>query len=283
MGSSLSLLALLLAAASAQDFELDLPTDTVPFGAAFDLTVRRQVPLGEVFGEFDTSRLAPLALELVDVRRDEHDGLRRESLRFSARAFALGDVRIGPEPAAVLHVTSSLGQDDDGRMELALQPIGPPKGRWREALFGLGALLALALFFWQRHRSAAAPEPQMHTEEPPTPDPCEEALAALAQLGRAEDEAGRRREVATAADCVRRAVGAIWSVPAEPSTSAELLAHLGRARAPQTWRKSLRALLGDADRVKFARAGADVAARDAYLKAARQVLEQTVGPGGDAL
>lgn len=244
----------------------------MPFGAPFELTVRRQVPLGEVFAEFDTTRLAPLELELVDVRREVDRDRRHEDLQFVARAFALGELRLESDPAVTLQVTSALQPDDDGRMELDFEPIGPPRApRWRWWA-GLAAALALAFAFWQRNRGAA-PVADEAPAPPPPPDPRQEALLALARLGHATDEKGRQREVAQAADVVRGAMGALWQVPAGPSTSSELLVHLKRARAPAEARHALGALLRDADRVKFALAPTDGTSRDRFLVAARQVLE----------
>lgn len=267
------LCAVLLAAAWSQDFQVELSAASVPFGAPFEVTVRRQVPLGEVFGEFDTARLAPLELELVDVRREVDRDRRREDLVFAARAFALGELQLESDPRVTLQVTSALQADDDGRMELDFEPIGPPRDpRWRWWA-GLLALLALALAFWQRHRGAATVV-QQPPEPPPPPDPRGEALLALARLGQATDEEGRQREVAQAADVVRGAMGALWQVPAGPSTSSELLAHLKRARAPAETRAELAELLRDADRVKFALAPTDTPTRDRFLAAARRVLHR---------
>ncbi len=149
-------------ALQAQDREetwtLHTATTNVDYGAKFDLRVVRTWPATIAPSPFPQDALAPLRLELVDVAYAESAGRMTETRRFSARAFAVGEVRVGSADGAfdplVLQVRSSLdAASKEAELDLPLLPPAiepaPKKSHWVLALI-IGS--ALAGIGWLRRK-----------------------------------------------------------------------------------------------------------------------------------
>lgn len=240
---------------------------------------------------FDDGSLAPLLLRPAGSSLREAGGRREEILRFTARAFRRGEVRV---PAVRLEVVpveggtsrSALSAPFTLRVRPALDPAAPgplelPAGPFplprpplwpvaaAAALLGAGALLLAA-----RARRAAPPPPP---DPGPAPDPAAEAreaartrLRAIRERGPADGEEIRARflEVAEAArEFLERGRG----IRTRERTTEEAAAAAGPL-GPRVL-----AVLGPADLVKFAedRPGAGDLAR--LLEAAAALLAEEGG------
>ncbi len=253
-----------------------LPAEVV-FGAPFELVVVRQGPLGESLPPFEDTRLAPLAVELMDVRRRDLDGKYEERLVFRARAYELQPLQLSFEGAGPMAVNSALADPDDRTLEIPLDPIGPPwRPWWQAAIFGVFVVAAAAIAYRRRATQRRA-LPVAATNER-VPDPADLALEALRALGDASDGPGRSRAVAAAADIVRTLLARTLRASALERTSGELIAEFQNdPRIDGGMLAQLSSLLGAADLAKFACWTPDVAAWDGALKAARSIAEDMRG------
>ena len=145
-----------------------------------------------------------------------------------------------------------------------LEPVGGvdwlPIGVMAAAL----AVGTLAARRWRRRRRSPGPVAAPASLPARLPDPYEAALARLAALD--------PRDLPAAADVIRGCLAHAASVPALERTTAELLRSLPAHLVAEGNRERLKALLADADLVKFAQARTTPQAGPAFLDAARALL-----------
>lgn len=285
------------APAWAQTARLHVLTDTVQVGERFSVAVavERGGATEVVFAEPPrgearvTSPLRAGDAELLAVRRfppELRGGALVDSAVYEAAVFALGDVSVGPvvlrlvsggdtttvsSPAAPLLVASGLIADV-GEMA-PYEPIRPfPQPLWPILLaVALGLALALlAAWWWRRRRRAPG------AARPDLP-PAAEARRRLAELETATPSAPEAVHpyYVLLADVLRTYLARRLGVPAREMTSRELLGALrGHDPAlPPDAQAALERALGQADRVKFARALPDRTAHAAAVADARAVVE----------
>lgn len=187
---------------------------------------------------------------------------------------AVDTVRAGPLPVRVVSVVTGEGATLRDIKELDSPSIATPLV---VAGIGLGVVLGLLVVRASRRRRRTRLATLVAPVRASSPYEC--ALDALAELA-ARDGLSRENVdtvYAATADVVRRYLDAAYDVPALERTTWEAVQALpARAGGPGA-REALRALLDDADLVKFARERPDPATVPTFLARARAVIE-TLGP-----
>ncbi|MGE3172231.1 MAG: hypothetical protein AB7O97_06350 [Planctomycetota bacterium] len=277
------------------DFEVALAATpaTVEFGAPFALEVTATFRREFEPEPFAAEWLLPLELEPTGERRRD-DGRRvQRVLAFRARAFASGEVAVGPiewsardpdggavvarSAPLLLRVASALGPDaaaaPEGPLELLPLPRTPV---WPWALGGAVLLCAAALVASRARRRSAPPPVAAAPAPPPGPPSRERALQALAALERDLAAVNDRALCDAITAIVRDHAAAVLRRPTATRTSEELLELatplVAAARTP------LGACLSHCDRVKFAAGALDGGARDGVVAAARAFVQASAGP-----
>jgi hypothetical protein len=243
------------------------------FGEPFGLEVRRTAAAGSLFAPFDPARLRPLQLGPVERRvvPAAVAGDEVEVLRFAARCFAVGEVRIAPFadavrlvdgraievacPGIVLQVASILPEPPgdveaphDGRTEAVADAR-----TWWLAL-AAAVVVGFGVARWGRRRRAASPTV---AAVPAGPSLAQRTAAELAALSIADAE-----YFARLAACVRGFVGEHAGVSTTAKTSEELW------RTHDVVDGSLRTCLWACDLAMFAAIEGDATKREASRAAA---------------
>jgi hypothetical protein len=159
---------LLLLACALPAQQVTLPTEAVIFGDEFEITVTAS-------DAFDPGQLSPLVVELLD--RTAIGA--RQTWRFRARCYQVGEVTLALNPPAKLMVATSLPEPAGGLEWPSDGWLMTPgsSGLWPwMSLLGAGVILA----WWLRSYRAAKAEPAM----PAVADRGQEwdAMAALKEL-----------------------------------------------------------------------------------------------------
>lgn len=267
---------LLLAATAAAQARVDVVVATAEplrFGERFAVEVRRSAPAGSVFAPLAPARLRPLQVGSVERRvvPAAVAGDEVELLRFEARCFAVGEVRIEPFadavrladgraievacPGIVLQVASIL-PDPPGDVEAPHDGRAEAVADARAWWLGLAAVVVVGFGVarWSRQRR---PAPQAAAAVPVGPSLAQRTAAELAALSTADAEFFARL-----AACVRGFVGEVAGVATAAKTGEELW------RAHDVADGSLRACLWACDLAMFAAQDGDAALREASRAAA---------------
>jgi hypothetical protein len=284
-GLAAALLAGLGAPAAAQTLDLEARPSRVTVGDPVEVRVRVALPSG--------ARLAAAVPRLAGPLPDGVRLLGTEPMVAAADGANVGTLRLAffrpgiqdVPPIAVAYRTADGAEAEalpaataDVEVRALLPPgeqpwqdIKPlePIARHRRLLLWLalpaGALGAAALVAARRPRPSTAPLPK-----DPAPDPLARALAELDAL--ASRDADPSARVVAATDVLRRYLEAAAGLPAQMRTSAETLALLPARLAGAGGDARLRALLGEADLVKFAAVRPSSTAAARFHEAARALL-----------
>ena len=279
---TVSALLLLLVA----EVEVRGPTE-VAFGKAFELTVIRRWSAGLVPGRWEDGLLEPLAVNLVEVRRAERDGLVEETLRFDAYAFDRDAVVVGgvtftaraadgtghsakTDPLHII-VESSLDAAASGPVEIpgGLMDVPFNWGRWKMEI--LGGLIVVAGFAWtamrfRRGRASGAASESVDVR----------ALDRLAAAAALHPEPF----YIAVSDAVRDFICERYGVQAPEMTTQEFLASTPVSRAMgERRRDGLAAFLLLCDHVKFGRLPTTAADRSEASAAAERFVRDAALEG----
>lgn len=297
-----ALLAVALAAACADGpplppgdvlLQVSAQADEVELGRAFPLTVQRAWNAGLVAEDWDSERLAPLALELEDTRRRERGGRVEETLRYRAYAFELGAVSVpaasfaakardgGAELTATseafeMRVRGVIDAQAPGDPEL---PGDPPPAPFPWLPVGVSvAVLAAATFLVARGRRK--PSPEAPAPPPPRVDRSHErALARLEALRSAPSEALADVQAfhVEAAATLRAYLHERFAAGTPQMTTEELVDAPVAEHVSGEQQARLAGVLRECDLVKFARAAPGAGERGALLDAACAFVRATAG------
>ena len=286
---ALGLVMPLLAAAQAPKVELEVPLETTlgdPISVILQVTT-------DASGDaaVPDQPLAPFEVlaKKVTVEPSEDGSTKTFTFEMTLQCFEVGAHQIGPirvrlwnaegeleyvdSDARTVEVRSVLANEPNAELKPATKPVVVEQDDYT-LLVILGALLAVllgALFAWLFMRwwqKRDRPEP----EPPPPPPPWELALAELRSLcanRAAEIEDGRTEQwVDAVSDSIRNYLGRRFGFHGLESTTDEVAAALGQARALTIEPNEAIVFLGQCDLVKFARASlADEASRDLIAEA----------------
>lgn len=193
-------------------------------------------------------------------------------------ADSVVEVPVSPLTITVASVLTEEG-DQDGRIEKHdLKPQAslprPPIWPWLLAAVLVAMLLFLAiqrLLPWLRQRRTTGSEEMEPVDDRFPEEIAYEELERVVALDLpAQSEFKRHYTLVT--DCVRTYLEGIYFIPAMDRTTGELIFALRKARLGGEMLPSLRALLEEADLVKFAKLAPSVErARDAVIQARRLV------------
>jgi hypothetical protein len=259
----------------------------VGFAEAFELRVERGWPEGVEPEVWSDAVLAPLHLELLDLRREAAGGFAIEVRTYRARLLRVGEVSVpGPffrartaDGGTLIAfgedldfvVASALPPGDAGEVELPAEILPAPwslRRRLAAAAALCGIVAGISLWARSARRAAARPAPP-----PPAEQVARARLAALAGEEVADREAERR-----------------WFVDCASTVRAYLDARLGRGTGERTSEELCRepavqalgpaaadldAVLGRCDLVKFAMLRSSAAERRALLEAAERFVLAT--------
>jgi hypothetical protein len=264
--------------------------DDVEFGRAFPLTVAREWSVDLTPEPWHDDALAPLrVVPLATTTRS--DGKRTlETRNYRAYSFVAGRVAL---PAVPFHATDRAGAtrsvasaplafdvkpslaDPASAAELPDELLLPPSPFTPARLAVASALLLAALLTaWaalRRRRRGVAPTPV--NVPPPAVAPRVRALARLARLRASDprDEPALAAFHVEAAALLKEYVAESHALPVLEWTTEEIAT---RADGPFE-AADLARLLARCDRVKFARATSDPAARSAWIEGAARFVEAT--------
>lgn len=261
------------------------------------VTLRFRVRLDERDLLYDT---VPKALGLPPgVRVLSVEKLRRGTDRIYGGRARLAFYRPGRQPAPVFGlpfmrgvkgITRGMLTSDSAYVDIApLAPAGSPalkdiktlarKRRLSPLLLG-SVLIALAGGAWasvgrRRRRPRRASEPEPAVEPTGATEPYRSALARLAEIGMFDETGGTDPAVhyEAVANVLREYLAAAAAVPAPRCTSAELVRCLPPRLSQHGHSGRLKALLEQADLVKFAQAQPHTGAADIFAREARGLLD----------
>lgn len=265
---------------------VETATPEVTLGAGFPVTVVRVFSKDLEPSEFTEADLEPLRVRLLETNRRENDTHVEETLEFLAYAMTAGDVSV-PPPLLVgtpvlggaklavegnrleLTVKGTIDPAAPGDAELPGDAIAPTRTFGLLLLLSLGGIAVLFLVR-RRHRSV----PVVAPAELPAPPPLEDlALAELKRLRGKEPETNAETQALylEVSGVLRGYLGRRFSIDTVKRTSEELT-----ALAPLTaHRRSLQAVLGPCDLVKFAKHAPTAAERGPLFDAAEQLVRET--------
>jgi hypothetical protein len=263
-------------------------TNDAEFGRAFPLTIEREWSVELTPEPWRDEALAPLRIAPLstDQRSDGRHIL--ETRRVRAWSFVAGRVEVAAVP---FHATDRAGAtrsvastplaidvrttlaDPASPAELPDELLLPPPLLTATRLaLGAGLLLLALLAAWiavRRRRRVAAPASAAIA--PAASAPRERALARLARLRASapNDEAALQEFHVEAAALLKEYVAEGFALPVLERTTEEIAARAnGDFEAAELVR-----LLARCDRVKFARAASDAAARSAWIDGAIRFVE----------
>lgn len=286
---ALGLMMPLFAAAQAPKVELEVPLETTlgdPIPVILQVTT-------DASGDaaVPDQPLAPFEVlaKKVAVEPSEDGSTKTFTFEMTLQCFEVGAHQIGPirvrlsnaqgelqyvdSDARTVEVRSVLANEPNAELKPATKPVVVEQDDYTPlvilgALFAvlLGALFAWLFMRWWQKRDRPEPEP------PPPPPPWELALAELRSLDAnraAEIEDGRTEQwVDAVSDSLRNYFGRRFGFHGLESTTDEIAAALGQARALTIEPNEAIAFLGQCDLVKFAKASlADEASRDLIAEA----------------
>jgi hypothetical protein len=260
--------------------------EEVEFGRAFPLTIEREWSTDLTPEPWRDEALAPLRIVplAIELRSDGRRML--ETRRVRAWSFVAGRVALAAVPfhatdrAGVTRSVASAPLAIDVRAALA-DPTSPPElpdelllpsSPFTATRVAAGAALVLvALAIWmvarRRRPGVAPPAPAA----PPAPPPRERALARLARLRGSDprDESALQAFHVEAAALLKEYVAEGFALPVLQRTTEEIAARKGGGFETAAFTR----LLARCDRVKFARAASDAAARDDWIDGAVRFVE----------
>ncbi len=286
---ALGLVMPLFAAAQVPKVELEVPLETTlgdPIPVILEVTTDASgdaaVP-DQPFAPFE------VLAKKVAVEPSEDGSTKTFTFEMTLQCFEVGAHQIGPirvrlsnaegeleyvdSDARTVEVRSVLANEPNAELKPATKPVVVEQDDYTPlvilgALFAvvLGALFAWLFMRWWQKRDR--PEP----ESPPPPPPWELALAELRSLNAnraAEIEDGRTEQwVDAVSDSIRNYFGRRFGFHGLESTTDEIAAALGQARALTIEPNEAIAFLGQCDLVKFAKASlAGEASRDLIAEA----------------
>lgn len=261
---------------------IEIGAGEVEFGAPFPVRVVRgwdaSLDPAEV-AEWRDESLAPLVATTLRTLRSRRGDRIEEVREVEARAFALGELSVGPGER--LLVRSSLPVADGGVAELPCGLLEPPSSSWKGPVAAIAiVLLAAALAtiaLRSRRRALAAASQRSVAPPPPRRDPYAEFVARLERL-RGSSEASAEAidaEAVEASSALREWLHGELAIRA-PFMSGEEIAEAARRRLrlPADALESLAGLHERLDAVKFARARPAPADRTAALDRAGALVRR---------
>lgn len=268
--------------------------DSIGIGDRFDLVIEVEKDLVQVveFPLFEPDAKSGLELvELPPVDTLLREGRRlRIAKRYRLAAFEEGRFNLGPARAlyADKNIVDTLATDDSLRLEVGTflidstsHAIFDLKGQkslpfrfaeirgyvtWGLAVLALLAAAAWALRRWLAGRGRRLGD--LFRPAPPLP-PHVAAIRALEALHHQKLWQNNRHKLyySGLTDILRTYIAARWEIGAMEMTSDEILAAMRDIELPEKARMDLRAILSDADLVKFAKATPEAEENEAdYLK-----------------
>ena len=190
-----------------------------------------------------------------------------------------GKLREAPVPPLSITVASVLTEDDVEKHDLKPQASLPRPPVWPWLLAAMLAAFVLFLTARElqqrlRRRHAAGPEATEPVDDRLPEEIAYEELERVAALDLpAQSEFKRHYTLVT--DCVRTYLEGLYRIPAMDRTTGELMLALRKARLGGETIPSLRALLEEADLVKFAKLAPSVERARAAVAQARRLIDIT--------
>lgn len=281
----------LCSVAQAQAVDEYVSVDSLKVGDTLDysITLDYNQPYEEIHFPDSTAFGEPFEIR---VRKQFKVSATKDSVYYRLQFFGTADTVIPPLPVVVVqnqdstvfytnpvpvYFNSVLAEDEPSFRPL--KPIFEFAGAWWPYLLGL-ILLGIALYFLYRYYTQNPGQVEPAEPVPFKPEPFKNPLLEL----RKTIEKLEQMELAGAADfkefyielgdAIRRYFETLYKIPALESTSRELLDMLRKRMIDESLISDTRAVLYEADKVKFAKFTPTIEQADGALQKAHRFLER---------